>query len=222
VREWLEREAGWQADADAYDVNFRVQVFRDVGFVGFQLTGPRKQRHDYRAVTRPGSLAPSLAYCMARLTEPVAGDVFMDPMCGAGTLVVERALGWGFSALLCGDIAEDAVQATEVNLRAAGVAATVRQWDATDLPVEDASVDKVATNMPYGKDVAIRSPGTMVPAFVRQMSHVIRPCGRLVVLTAHGKKLLRELKRSKAFRAPETTRLEHLGFRLSLVSTERR
>ena len=222
VTEWLQREAGWQADPDDYDVNFRVQVFRDVGFLGLQLTGPRTQRHDYRVVNREGSLAPSIAYCMARMTEPAATDVFMDPMCGAGTLAVERGLGWSVATLLCGDIAEDAVQAASANLRAAGLDVSAQRWDATDLPLEDGSVCKIATNMPYGKDVALKSPGTFVPALVGEMARVIRPGGRLVVLTAHGRKLLRELARSKAFRAHDPTRLEHLGFRLSLVTAERR
>jgi len=219
----LQRDLGWQHDPDHHDVNVRLQVIRDKGFLGIGLsTGPTRPR-TYLAATRPGSLDPTVAYCMARLTRPSEGEVFLDPLCGAGTIVLERALAWPAKSILCGDIAADAIAATIANAKAAGVVARVVQWDATDLPLADASVDSAAMNLPYGKDVAFAGdPEAFIGDVLEETSRVLRSGGRAVILTTHDRIIRRWTTRRHRLRLDDELPVELDGFDATIVVLSRR
>lgn len=217
LRDAIQHGLGQPVAPGDHEVNVRFQLVRDKGFVGLQV--PRRPMKDraYKVCTRAGSLAPTLAYCMARLTEPGPGEVFLDPMCGAGTIAIERALAWPCKTVLCGDLDPEAVAATQKNAEAASIALDVRQWDACRLPLEDASVDKAATNMPYGKDVPLSDPAAFVSKLLRELARVIRPGGVLVILSARGRDVLKWLGRHSLFRRKKELKFRLYGFRATLL-----
>ncbi len=60
--------------------------------------------------------------------------------------------------ILGGDIQQDRVNAARQNMPRPKKGRkkrelTIRQWDARHLPLEDGSIDKIATNLPFGKQV---------------------------------------------------------------------
>jgi tRNA (guanine6-N2)-methyltransferase len=59
---------------------------------------------------------PSAMAAMAVASEPRETDVVLDPMCGTGTLLYERASLAGFSYLLGADIDLEAVNHAKANL----------------------------------------------------------------------------------------------------------
>ncbi len=132
----------------------------------------------------PASLHAPLAAAMVRLTAPAADDVFLDPLCGAGTLLRERALAGPYARLIGGDADARAVALTRDNL--AGVAnLTVEQWDATRLPLDDASVDRAALNPPYGhRSGSHEANAGLYPLLLAELARVVRPGGLVALVTA--------------------------------------
>lgn len=134
----------------------------------------------------PASLRPALAAAMVQLTYPSASDVFLDPMAGAGTILLERAAAGRFAEMHGGDINGDALAAMQVNLRGTRGEISLSRWDARKLPLEDGEVDKVAVNLPFGKQIADESVlPTLYREVLAEIARVLRPGGRLVVLAGN-------------------------------------
>jgi len=84
-----------------------------------------------------GALDASVAAAMVRLTRPRDDDVFLDPVCGSGTILQERRDHGPAHAVLGSDLDPGAP------------AAAVRA-DATNLPHPDGSVTAIVANPPWG------------------------------------------------------------------------
>ena len=159
-------------------------------------------RHRYKKkVELPASLRPSMAAAMVQLTNPQPGDVFLDPLCGSGTILLERMHAGPYNKILGGDFEETRVEATRQNLpkRRKGRkkhTLSVRQWDARNLPLEDGSIDKVATNLPFGKQIGSRKDlEALYGAVFSELARVVVPDGRIVMLSSEYdliKQLMRE------------------------------
>jgi len=58
------------------------------------------------------------------------------------------------------------------------------QWDAGTLPLDASSIDKVATNLPFGRQVSLPADiPDLYRAIVRWLCRVVAPAGCLVALT---------------------------------------
>jgi 23S rRNA G2445 N2-methylase RlmL len=147
----------------------------------------------------PASLRPALAAAMVALTEPERDDIFVDPMAGAGTILVERAAAGPFAELHGGDLSTEALAAMKENLRGIKGSIVTSRWDARRLPFEDGSVDKVAVNLPFGKQVSDEAQlPELYRATLAEIARVLRPGGRLVALAGDARTL--EAARSAAAR----------------------
>ncbi|NTU84964.1 MAG: methyltransferase domain-containing protein [Chloroflexales bacterium] len=148
----------------------------------------------------PASLRPALAAAMVALTDPAPDDVFLDPMAGAGTILAERAAAGRFAEIHGGDINGEALSAMQENLRGAGGRIHLSRWDARRLPLESGAVDKVAVNLPFGKQVSDEAQlPDLYRAVLAEVARVLRPGGRLVALA--GDQRLLEAARASAARA---------------------
>ena len=175
---------GWlyQRDDRLADLNVRVFLEQDVATVGVRISKTPLHDRFYQQVHLPGALKPSVAAALVMLAQITSTTTVLDPCCGSGTILIEAALQ-GASA--CGgDSNPTAVAAAQANVTAAGVAVPIFHWDATSLPQASASIDRVITNLPWGRQVSVE---TALPVLYRrlctQMRRVLAPAGRLVVLT---------------------------------------
>lgn len=222
ARERLRAALHWPYDPDDYRVNVRFQIMRDRGFLGLGLArGPIGGR-PYAVARPPGSLEPSVAYCVARLSRPAPDDLFIDPFCGAGTIAIERALGWPAGQVICGDLAHEAALAARRNARAAGLAPRVVRWDAMCLPLADASVDAAATSLPHGEEVPLDDPQLFIEVVMPGIARVLRPGARLAVITAHGRLLKRWARKTKLFRREKELSVPLHGFEAAILVLRRR
>lgn len=148
----------------------------------------------------PASLRPALAAAMVALTDPAPDDLFLDPMAGAGTILVERAAAGPFAEIHGGDVSGEALSAMQENLRGVRGRIQVSRWDARRLPFEDGAVDKAAVNLPFGKQVSDEAKlPELYRAVLAELARVLRPGGRLVTLA--GDPRLLEAARAAAARA---------------------
>jgi tRNA (guanine6-N2)-methyltransferase len=141
-------------------VSLRVHVVGEVATVAARIARRPLHRRAYRVATVPGSVHPPLARALALL----AGEPFVDPFCGAGTIPIEGALA-GLQTR-GSDIHLRAVEAARLNAASARVEVPFEVADAASL----GETDCVVTNPPWGKAV----PATRVNLRAR----------RLVLLTA--------------------------------------
>jgi tRNA (guanine6-N2)-methyltransferase len=161
--------------------------------LGIRLSDDSLRQRDYKQVHLPASLRPSVAAAMAWLSELGPNDVFMDPMCGAGTILIERALAGRYRLLIGGELDAEALGAAQANIGPRHKPLQLLRWDATCLPLAPASVDKIATNLPFGKQIGSASliPG-LYRAFFGACARVLRPGGACVVLS-NQERLVRSL-----------------------------
>jgi 23S rRNA G2445 N2-methylase RlmL len=141
-------------------VSLRVHVVGEVATVAARVADRPLHRRAYREATVPGSAHPPLARALTLL----AGEPFVDPFCGAGTIPIEGALA-GLRTF-GSDIDRRAIEAARLNATGAGVNVPFHVADAAQL----GGADCIVTNPPWGR---------ALPA-----AAAIPPAKRLVLLTA--------------------------------------
>jgi 23S rRNA G2445 N2-methylase RlmL len=183
--ESIAQRTGWTYtpdDAEA-DLNVRVSIEHDVAFVGVRLGECPLHRRAYKQSHVPGSLKPPVAAALLALAGVEPGMRVLDPCCGAGTILIEAALGGAMAQ--GGDSDVGVVSAARANALAAGVTIDAQGWDAQALPVDDGSVDRVVSNLPWGREVRV---GATLEVFYRracaEMRRVLAPGGQIAVLTS--------------------------------------
>jgi 23S rRNA G2445 N2-methylase RlmL len=179
----------WTPRADDTEVEVWANLLGSHLLCGLRLSD-RTMRHRFaKKVELEASLRPSVAAAMVFLTNPEANDIFLEPMCGSGTLLLERRTG-PYRQLLGGDILSDRAWAARQNLLERRQRSQVRpvsiyQWDARRLPLASGVIDKVATNLPFGKQIGSpQQVARLYPAFFAEVARVLRPNGRAVVLSS--------------------------------------
>lgn len=171
----------------------------------------------------PASLRPASAAALVWLTRPEPDDVFLDPMCGAGTLLIERALAGRYRLLLGGDIREDAIDTTLKNIGPRYKPIEIRQWDARQLPLDSASVRACAVNLPFGQQIGTpEETRVLYPAVLREFTRVLHPTGRLVVLAGDVPTFERALQRREQLERHASYPVTILGRRARIYVAERR
>src|SRR5262245_5779067 len=169
-------------DDAAADLNVRVFIERETAFVGLRLGRRPLHEREYKKAHRAGSLKPPVAAAMLRLVGVAPGQSLLDPCCGAGTILAEA--GKFGAAVRGGDIDSEAVSAARMNLRAARGAENINFWDARALPIPDGSVERIVSNLPWGRQVTIS--GSLAHFYrdvCAEMRRVLAPGGRIALLT---------------------------------------
>src|SRR5262245_41322750 len=135
--------ASWRHVEEDAALEIWLTIHGSTAVCGVRLSDQSMRHRDYKREHLPASLRPTLAAAMVRLAEVGPGQVVLDPMCGAGTILGEAHFGvrpWSESrepiALWGGDRDAGAVRAAGINLRRLGPALLAR-WDATRLPLPD-------------------------------------------------------------------------------------
>ena len=159
------------------DAQFEVwaSLVEDRLILAIRLSSAEMKTRAYRNHSLPGALKPTLAYAMALLSEPLPDDVVLDPMCSAGTLLIERAHAGRYRRLVGGDIEDEAVRATVANVGPRYQPVGLAHWDARALPLPDASVSVVLANLPFGRRFGSpESNRTLYPALLDEWSRSLR------------------------------------------------
>src|SRR5919201_349982 len=122
-------------------VSLRVHVVGEVATVAARVADRPLHRRAYRKATVPGSAHPPLARALTLL----AGEPFVDPFCGAGTIPIEGALA-GLETR-GSDVDPRAIEAARRNATAAGVEVALSIAEASSI----GEADCIVTNPPWGR-----------------------------------------------------------------------
>lgn len=171
-----------------HEVEFRLDIEDHEALFSLRLTeAAYRFRHNQRSFSA-ASLTPTVAHAMVRLSEPEEKDVFIDPCCGSGTILSERLL-YPFTFVGGGDIDTNALAAARENLK--DTFAEVIQWDACKLNLRDDSIHKVATNLPFGRQISFGSKTNEInQGILTEISRVLTHGGILVVLSENWDEIL--------------------------------
>ena len=191
---------------------FWVLQDRDRFLCGMRLSDRSMRHRRYKKVNVPASLRPVVARAMVLMSEPNRRDLFLDPMCGAGTIPIERGRDSPYRYLLGGDIDPAAVAAARANVGPRYKPINVLRWDARQLPLPAESVHKIVCNLPFGrKSAGVSSEPDLYSAFLDETSRVLKPAGMAVLLTSREQLLSRLLEQRTQLSLQAMRRIRVLG-----------
>ena len=140
----------------------------------------------WRVANLPGALNATVAHAMMRLTRPQPADRVLNIACGSATLLIERlALGPARLTIGC-DVDEHALASARANLQASGYdrAVQLEQWDATQLPLSERSMDVICADLPFGQMVGSHHNNeTLYPQLFAEATRVATVQARMVLIS---------------------------------------
>ncbi len=179
----------WRLVPDHSHLEIWVNLLGSRLVCGLRLTD-RTMRHRFsKPIELKAALRPSVAAAMIHLTQPSDDDIFLDPMCGSGTLLMERRYAGAYTQMIAADNIRDSVYAAQQNVavlrKELPPAFSTLHTDATKLPLATGSISKVATNLPFGKQIGSpKAIKKLYPAFFKELERVLEKNGRAVVLSS--------------------------------------
>ena len=184
-----ERFPDWQPGTpERADLEFRLDVQGPEALLSLRLTPPTFRYRTAGRAFSPAALRPTVAHGLIWLSRPAAADRFLDPFCGSGTLLAER-LAYPAAAVYGGDVSPLALADARQNLGDSD-RVVLRVWDATSLPLERHSVDRVVSNLPFGRQItAAEGIPALYTGFARELRRVLAPTGTAILLTDQGEAL---------------------------------
>jgi tRNA G46 methylase TrmB len=201
----------WHPGGDDADVEFWVTMFPGELMLTMRLSDERLRHREYKIAHLPGSLRPSVAAALGWLSEPAADDIVLDPMCGAGTVLIERAHLGRYAKLIGGDSNPEMLNAARENVGPRYKPIELNSWDATKLVLADASVSKVITNLPWGMRHGSHAENRrLYPYLIEEFRRVTKPGGLVVMLTAETR-LMADMMSRGVFRPQKILRVSILG-----------
>lgn len=141
---------------------------------------------DWRVCDMQGALNATIAAAMIILTHPSSEDRFFNPLCGSGTLLIERALQGPAQWISGCDNSAEALTCAARNLTAAGVSDRIAMYtmDALFVDLADRSVDVLCADLPWGQLVGnMEQIRTLYPAILREAARISVDGARFVVIT---------------------------------------
>ncbi|HXG11168.1 MAG TPA: methyltransferase domain-containing protein [Gemmataceae bacterium] len=87
--------ASWRHVEEGAAVEIWLTIHGATAVCGVRLSDRTMRHRTYKREHLPASLRPTLAAAMVRLGSIRPGQVVLDPMCGAGTILAEQLQRWG-------------------------------------------------------------------------------------------------------------------------------
>lgn len=179
-----------------YEVEIRVIAAGTKGSrVFLKLTSMPDKRFLYRKYTTSTSMHPAKAALIMQYAEtylkPEAN--ILDPLCGTGTLLIERAAKVSFKSMYGLDISEQAVQAARENSRRAGTTIHAVHRNFNDFKHEY-KFDEILTDMPRTENLREReSASYLYELLFTRGRELLAPQGIMVVYSEDGKLMEKKL-----------------------------
>ncbi|MBD3182139.1 methyltransferase domain-containing protein [Candidatus Poribacteria bacterium] len=212
VESAIMRNYKWKMDIQNPTIEFRIDLKNEKAIFGLKLIDEHERTEKYKIAHLPASLKPTLAYCMCLMSEPSPMDVFVDPMCGAGTIPMERTYAGPYKTLIAGDVEEGIIHTARENIESSRRNIYLGVWDVNAIPLTANSVDKVVCNLPFGKKIGSHLQNEeMYPDFFREMNKILKSGGMMVLLTSEKQLILGVLGNYKNMNLRQINEINLLG-----------
>lgn len=213
----------WRAVEDDADIEFWATLLPSELILAVRLSDERMRHRDYKVAHLPGSLRPSVAAALAHLSDPEPDDVVLDPFCGAGTVLIERAHLQRYALLIGCDSDPEALSAARENIGPRYKPIELHRWDALAIPLPDASIKKIITNLPWGvRHGSHEENQRLYPRIIAEFHRLLSPGGRIVILSGETR-LMSQLIGRELLRPEKILHVSILGARAAVyVSTKPR
>jgi tRNA (guanine6-N2)-methyltransferase len=189
LRDDLAAETRLANAPDEADLLLRVRPNADRGKgwqVLIRLTPRPLATRDWRACDMPGALNASIAAAMVEMTNPRPDDAFFNPMCGSGTLLIERVARMPVDLAAGCDTDPDALACGRENVRSAGLGHVIDllAMDAAALDLPDGAFTALAADLPWGQLSGEHAENpALYRAVLREWARVAVRGARLAVIT---------------------------------------
>ncbi|RXZ83763.1 methyltransferase domain-containing protein [Paenibacillaceae bacterium] len=178
IEDVLEKD-GFVMSQDDHALCVRADIEEAFCRVSIKLTEAHfRFRGDTRIYSR-GSIRPTVAAALVRISKPCKDDVFYDPFCGAGTIPDERAQ-LPARRILASDIEEEVVLKAKENGKGGTI---VFRCDARKTPSQSESIDRIVSNLPWNKQIAVENVRKLYMEFLAEANRILKPNGWIVLLT---------------------------------------
>ena len=172
--------AGWVNAPSDWQVNLDVEQ-------GAAQLGPLAWAARFGTLRRlPAATPVSVVAGLLRLAKCAPHDLLLDPCAGVATVPIVDAIDRPDGRGVAIDQDTEAVGLARQNLADRGLLGRVEvsTGDATHLASDDHSVDRIVTDLPFGKRIGSNSNNIeLYPRVLREIERVLTPGGRCVLLT---------------------------------------
>ncbi len=191
---------GWRPIEENPALEIWVEADEARVTISIKLSPSGMASRNYKRANFSTSLRPNVAYSLVQLSDPQPEDIFVDPMCGDGTILIERAYSGRYRCLLGGDNSPEAVEAAQTNIGRKHQPRQLFHWDPRTLPLDRRSVDKIVCNLTAGEKGADESEvAELYWEFLTECDRALKPTGRMILLTTQRFVLDSLLKAQPAF-----------------------
>lgn len=174
-----------QNSPSSYEVEIRIVEKKNLCSVFVKLFSFRDYRFDYREKVLPTSINPITAAIVmetiAKWLNPKAKVI--DPFCGAGTMLIERAQAKDYEALTGVDIYKIAIEAATTNSTFANLNIDLIASDILEFSPKN-KFDELITNMPFESKTGVHSfDKNLYSEFVNRIPKFVRTGGMAFLYT---------------------------------------
>jgi tRNA (guanine6-N2)-methyltransferase len=199
LAELLNEKIGLKLNQEEGDLLIRIRPtrVRETGWDILLRLSPRPlATRAYRVADYPGALNAALAAAMVRLSDPRPGESFFNPMCGSGTLLIERSLVGNCGPIVGMDVEARAIEYARRNVTAAGQEIDLIAGDVLENPPSNI-FDVVCCDLPWGERHGQRADNVkLYGRFIEAMERCTRPGTRMLLLTQDANALISVLQES--------------------------
>ncbi len=156
-----------------------------IGFFALRITKNKKK-------LKQGELRPEIANILCRLSDPQPTDVFCDPFCGSGAIPLERSRMADYRGIFAMDINQDLIATLKSKTKKIKNAKFNKSFfikcqDFLHNSFQDNFIDAIVSDPPWGYFQNISE--NFYELMMAECARVLKPNGRLVLLTAQKEKM---------------------------------
>lgn len=197
----------------SYEFEIRIVEKNNLCSVFIKLYTLKDNRFDYREKALPTSINPATAAIVMKSIEKwlKPNSKVIDPFCGAGTMLIERAKLKDYKSLTGVDIFKTGITYAEVNSSLANVKMELIAEDILEFTSRDI-FDEMISNMPFeSKSGTGGFNKKLYSEFVNRIPSLVRPGGMLFLYTVEKNLLKENLIANKQLKIIDTIKIETGG-----------